>query len=293
MKGLLSIIVLLFFATGVTAQIQFWNIQDLENEGGNTMRKENKVYQVRVYRTDEFGTIKDSTDMEELLTYDASGRLIARVHYKYDWNKKKTLTHFADSISYYADGTVSRYRAYEGADLRLMRETETLVNRKGQIVKWTDYSYLNWSKELDGYQTVKYNAKNKIAEINWFGADKKKRNTQLFIYDAAGRLIKDTRTGGGMASAIYNIGRNTKGAIQKYEEFYGKQLQKKMAYTYDANGRMLKKVTTTTSGYDDFTDYYYEGESKLLSRSYLQYSGYSDNKNDRRHEYRKYIYSFY
>ena len=92
---------------------------------------------------------------------------------------------------------------------------------------------------------------------------------------------------GSSTTTLFNRGKNNE--LTSFQEFYDKDLQKTIDYSYDATGHRTRSKTQATSGYDDFTEYRYADGGGLYQQTYLQYSGMG-GKTDRRHEYREMVY---
>jgi hypothetical protein len=292
MKSGILLAVFLFYLVNSNAQIQFWNIKDMEEMPQQAIRKELKVKQTLVYRTDQTGQIKDSTDIEEIRDYNRNGQLIASTTFKYDWNARKKYILRVDSFHYNANSQLSSYHGYEGPNYNRSYETQVQYNKNNRTEQMNHYMFTGGLRSLETYDKYEWNEKSKVIKVTKFNADKKINTTQQFTYDAAGRLTKESSRDNFGSGMFHVFTRNTKGLLTKYEEFFGKDLEKTQTYQHDSVGRLIKKVSKS-SGYDDFTIFYYTGDSKLMYGSYLQYSALSNNPNDRRHEYRVFVNRYF
>ncbi len=288
-----SLIVFLLLFSGLPcitrAQVQFWNLADLEDEQVLPARKDQKIKLVKLYRVDERGRQIDTTGPDELRSHDMNGQLTARQVYKYNWNKRKRELLRADSFFYNTKGQLVTYRAYEGDNYRCTYETLVKYNNKNLPVQQDHYNFYNYERKLEQSDLFVYDAKNlpkKITTVNKM--DKASNSSRLFFFNAKGKLIKTQFiTPGGTITTV--IGRDAGGKLTSYQELYGKDIQKTILYTYDASGRLSRKETKGSSGYYDFTTYTYDGNNPLVATTYLQYPGYGGNS-DRRHEYTAWVY---
>lgn len=290
MKELLTAFLLLCLSTASIAQVQFWNQDDLEDQGQSAVRKANKVSRVIVYQTNEAGRVSDSSDMESISNYNSDGQIVSRFRYKYNWNKKVNELLAVDSFEYDGRGRWSKYFAYEGPNRRQTYESVAEFNRKGQTVKVSNYNFFEGPKALEGYQVFTWNAKNQPIKLVAYKADKKKDFERSFTYDAMGNLVSHSLKDLSVNDVYLASWKS--GQLATYSQKTDKSPVKQVTYTADAGGRRIKKETKTSTEYFDVTEYRYNGDSKLPSFTYLQYPGYG-GKNDIRHEYRVFVYRYF
>jgi YD repeat-containing protein len=284
---------LLLLGCSAQAQIQFWNIADVEDAPLMQARKTAGITQMLAYRTGQDMLVKDSAGADEAYTYNGNGQQLTHTRYKYDWVLKQRFIQRADSCFYNTAGKLTAFRSYEGyniAGARPVYELKTVYNSKGQCVKMLHY---NLYSGLDGPETVdvfEWNGGNRPLRHIILREGKTRDGVRRFTYDKAGRLTGETITyaGAGGVSATTFL-HDAQGRLLKYEEKTGGEITKTQTCEYDALGRLIKKTSQTPAGYSDFTEYRYHENSMLPQSSYLQY-GISSNKNDRRHEYTVYVY---
>lgn len=293
MKLLFLLLLSVSFATLATAQIQFWNLNDIEDAPQILMRKQNKVKQVLVYRTDERMSVRDSTDIEEIRDYNVNGQLIAKTRFKYDWGAKKRYVLAVDSVFYSNEGKFQQYKTFEGPNYNRTYDYIAKYDKAGFLQKIEIYNVTNFDRRLESHTIYSWSSTKKVSGIKEYAVDRKLSNTWSFTYDATGRLIKESsKMPDGFAGYIHKLSWGKTSQLIKYEELSGTSVEKTLNYFYDDLGRLIKKKTES-SNYNDFTDYHYAGNSKLIMATYLQYPGYSNKADDRRHEYRVFIYQFY
>ena len=287
MRKAITILLTSLLFQAADAQIQFWNLADVEDEAQVNARKVEKVRLLSVYRTDEKGARLDSSQADEKYFYDREGRITVHSRYKFNWKTKNWGLLTVDSFFYTPSGILSAYRSYEGPYYNPSFETTVKFNARGQVARRDHYVFANRERIYDRYEIYLYDAKGLIKTINTFFPNKKPGGTVLFFYNSSGKLVKANSRSMELET-ITEYSRGTKNELTGYKEFYGKELQKTISYSYDEMGRRTRSQTVS-SGYDDFTEYRYPANSNLVSSTYLQYSG-PGGKSDRRHEYRELIY---
>lgn len=290
-RTLLCFALLVFSIPNITqAQLQFWNLADLEDEPVLQARKDQKITLAKLYRVDERGRLIDTTGPDEIHRYNANGQLTSKHVYKYNWSKRKRELLRADSFFYNTGGQLTGYHSYEGPNYTPAYETVVKLNNKNLPVRQDHYTTSNYERKPDHADVFEYDTKDlpkKLSSTSNF--DKSLNSSRLFFFNPKGKLIKNqfiTSSG----TITEQLTRDAQGRLITYQELYGKEVQKTIQYTYDASGRLTRKQTSASSGYDDFTEYNYEGNNPLVIRTYLQYPGYG-GKNDRRHEYTAWVYS--
>lgn len=290
MRALLTAFIFSFAGTTSMAQVQFWNQNDLEDQGMATIRKAGKVSRMIVYQTGETGNVSDSSTMESVSIYNRNGQLVSRTRYKYNWNKKVNELLSVDSFAYDGRGQWMWYAAYEGPYNRQTFESVAAFNRKGQVERMSHYNFFDGEKKLETYEVLTWNAKNQPVKLVSSKADKKKNFERTFTYDASGNLVSHSFKDLGLNDVYMSGWKN--GQLAAYSQKSGKTTVKQVAYTADAAGRRIKKETKTNTDYYDITEYRYNGDSKLPVFTYLKYPGYN-GKNDTRHEYRVFVYRYF
>lgn len=269
------------------SQVQFWNLADVEDEQWFPARKQASISRLSIFQTDENGKRLDSLQPNEVREFDRNGRLIAASRYKYSYQSRQWGLLQADSFYYNATGICTGYKGFEGPYRNLVYETQITVNTKNQATRQDHYTFSGGLKTLDRYDVFEYDAKGLAKKMTSYDDQKKPTGTRIFLFNAGGKLIKSVSTSTGSSiTTLFNRGKNNE--LISFQEFYDKELQKTITYTYDANGRR-SRTQTQSPGYDDFTEFRYPGDGGLPVQTYLQYSGLG-GKNDRRHEYRELVY---
>lgn len=292
MKLFFLLLLISLTPSGSKAQVQFWNIADVEDIHWLAARKTEKIKKMEVYQTGENGKRIHEGTPGEIFEYSKDGLLIRHVLNKYDWSSKKWNVLLVDSFFYNGNGQLSAHRSYEGKYANLASETNITYNNKQQALRQDRFSFINGIKEPDGYSNFEYNAKGQPIKLTAFGPGKKKDFSTSFSYDAGGNLTK-TSTRYDFDERIEIFTWNNMRQLQGYQEFYGKELQKTMSYAYDADGRRIKKQTVNTAGYEDVTSYSFNASSKVAAKTYLRYTTASEGSKDSRHEFKEMVYSFY
>lgn len=269
------------------SQVQFWNPADVEDEQWLPARKQARISRLSIFQTDESGKRLDGSQPNEVRDFNRNGQVIAVSRFKYSYQSKQWNLLQADSFFYNIAGICTGYKGFEGPYRNLVNETQITVNTKNQATRQDHYIFSGGSKTLDRYDVFEYDAKGLAKKMTSYDAQKKPTATRLFTFNAGGKLIRSVSTSSGSSiTTLFNRGRNNE--LTSFQEFYDKELQKTISYSYDASGRRTRSQTQSSS-YDDFTEYRYTGDRALAGQTYLQYSGLG-GKNDRRHEYRELVY---
>lgn len=290
MRQVFALTVLLCFSVLTQAQIQFWNIADVEDGQWVKARISSKVKQVQRYQTDERGNKLDESFPNEIQQYNSNGQLTIRITYKFDWKTKIWNMQELDSFAYTAAGKLIAFFGFEGPRRNPAYQTQVAYNNKNQQARQDHYIFLAGERKLESYDLFEYDTKGQPKKITLYNADKSINTSYNFLFTNAGKLMKTTAAAFGIISTE-NYTWNNKGQLLSYQQLIAKDLQRTVNYTYDEKGRLVKKLTTTPTNYDDFTNYFYEGNNGLAAKTYLQYSG-TGGKSDRRHEYMQFDYSF-
>ena len=287
MKAVYLLCVLLCTSLLTHAQVQFWNLADVEDEQWLPARKAAKISQLSIYQTAEKGNRLDATQANEIKRYNANGQLTSSSQFKYSYPNRKWVMLRMDSFYYNAGGQLTVYKGYEGSTYNQVYETQITLNAKNQQTRHDHFVFDGGVKKLDRYDVFEYDAKGMAKKMTSYDDKKKQTGTRLFFFNA-GKLVKWVSTSmGSSTTTLFNRGKNNE--LTSFQEFYDKDLQKTIDYSYDASGHRTRSQTQATSGYDDFTEYRYADGGSLYQQTYLQYSGMG-GKTDRRHEYREMVY---
>jgi hypothetical protein len=274
------------------AQVQFWNIADVEEAHWIAARKAEKVSTAALYQTDQHAKRLDAAKPKETMEYNANGQITVRIVNKYDWTSKSWNILTVDSFFYNTENRLIMYKGFSGNQYNPSSETILTYNNKKQQTRQDSYFYRNYLKELDNYSIFEYNAKHLPAKMTVYKPDKTKDYSCTFFYDLNNNLLKTVQKSA-YGDKIEEYTWSKKNELESYKELYGTELQKTVTYSYDTDGRRVKKQTATTYKYEDITEFRFNANSKLISNTHLQYSTAGSNPNDYRHEFYEFQYQRY
>jgi len=291
MKQLFILLLSISGTVTAMAQIQFWNIEDIEDAHWAKARLQQKVKLMAIFQTDETGKRLDELTARDRRSYNNGGQLTAKRIYKTNWAKRSSQPRMVDSFIYNNKSQLTNYFLCSEPSFTHDYETVITYNAKGQQVKQEEYYTRNGEHTKQQSDEFIYNAKGQAIKVVSRNKEGKIDYTRQFTYTATGQLASAVFISDGL-QLVNNYTWDRQGNLLSWQEVQDKQVQKTVSYSYDELGRRIKKQTTTNNDYADATVYTYTGNNMLPKYTALEYTG-SAGKNDRRVEYNELVYEYY